>query len=157
MTAPYKEALPVNLATRTLIALSLCTTLGAAPALAKEPERTAAPDKEVTTRTGLRYSDQKVGTGPTPKSGQRVSVHYTGTLKDGKKFDSSRDRGQPFRFAIGMGQVIAGWDEGVATMRVGGRRTLIIPPQLGYGAEGAGGVIPPNAELRFDVELLAIE
>ncbi len=117
--------------------------------------KTAAP-KEVTTPSGLKYIDTKVGDGPSPEKGKTVTVHYTGTLKDGTKFDSSVDRGQPFKFVIGVGQVIKGWDEGVMTMKVGGKRTLIIPPELGYGARGAGGVIPPNAELHFDVELLGV-
>jgi peptidylprolyl isomerase len=112
----------------------------------------------VTTPSGLKYRDEVVGTGPQPSAGQSVSVHYTGWLdadgKPGKKFDSSRDRGQPFSFPLGQSRVIAGWDEGVASMKVGGRRTLIIPPELGYGARGAGGVIPPGATLIFDVELL---
>ena len=110
----------------------------------------------VTTPSGLKYIDIKEGTGATPKTGQTVSVHYTGTLEDGTKFDSSRDRGQPFKFKLGQGQVIKGWDEGLSTMKVGGERKLIIPPDLGYGARGAGGVIPPNATLNFDVELLGI-
>ncbi|WP_279599229.1 FKBP-type peptidyl-prolyl cis-trans isomerase [Methylobacterium sp. J-076] len=112
----------------------------------------------VTTPTGLKYHDEVVGTGPEPKAGQQVTVQYTGWLdengKKGKKFDSSRDRNQPFSFTIGAGQVIQGWDQGVMTMKQGGKRTLIIPPELGYGARGAGGVIPPNATLIFDVELL---
>ncbi len=112
----------------------------------------------VTTPSGLKYQDEVVGTGPAPKAGQQVTVQYTGWLdeagKKGKKFDSSRDRNQPFSFTIGAGQVIQGWDEGVMSMKTGGKRTLIIPPQLGYGARGAGGVIPPNATLIFDVELL---
>ena len=111
---------------------------------------------EIVTSSGLRYTDDKVGDGASPQKGKRVTVHYTGTLTDGKKFDSSRDRGQPFKFVIGLGQVIAGWDEGVMSMKVGGRRTLIIPANLGYGARGAGGVIPPNATLIFEVELLGI-
>ena len=111
----------------------------------------------VTTPSGLQYVDEQVGTGASPQKGKRVTVHYTGTLADGKKFDSSRDRGQPFVFVIGVGQVIKGWDEGVMSMKVGGRRKLIIPSNLGYGARGAGGVIPPNAELHFDVELLGVE
>ncbi|MBO3461917.1 FKBP-type peptidyl-prolyl cis-trans isomerase [Aetokthonos hydrillicola Thurmond2011] len=108
----------------------------------------------VTTPSGLKYVDIKEGTGETPQSGQTVEVHYTGTLENGKKFDSSRDRGTPFQFTLGAGQVIKGWDEGLSTMKVGGQRKLIIPPELGYGARGAGGVIPPNATLIFDVELL---
>jgi peptidylprolyl isomerase len=111
----------------------------------------------VTTESGLKYEDVQVGTGPSPAKGKRVTVHYTGTLTDGKKFDSSRDRNEPFEFVIGVGQVIRGWDEGVMSMKVGGRRTLTIPAALGYGARGAGGVIPPNAELRFDVELLGVD
>jgi peptidylprolyl isomerase len=115
----------------------------------------------VTTPSGLKISDSKVGTGATPKTGQICVMHYTGWLYEGgakgKKFDSSLDRGQPFEFPIGRHQVISGWDEGVATMKVGGKRTLIIPPELAYGARGAGGVIPPNATLIFDVELLDVK
>jgi peptidylprolyl isomerase len=117
--------------------------------------------KTVTTASGLQIIDDAVGTGATPKPGQICVMHYTGWLyengKKGKKFDSSVDRNQPFEFPIGAGRVIAGWDEGVATMKVGGKRTLIIPAELGYGARGAGGVIPPNATLIFDVELLAVK
>ncbi len=117
--------------------------------------------QSVTYPSGLKLSDTKLGTGETPKTGQTCVMHYTGWLYEngakGKKFDSSVDRGQPFEFPIGTGRVIAGWDEGVATMRVGGKRTLIIPPELGYGARGAGGVIPPNATLIFDVELLGVK
>jgi len=110
----------------------------------------------VTTPSGLQYIDLVEGTGATPQTGQKVTVHYTGTLQDGTKFDSSRDRNRPFEFRIGQGQVIRGWDEGLSTMKVGGQRQLIIPPELGYGARGAGGVIPPNATLIFDVELLGV-
>jgi peptidylprolyl isomerase len=108
------------------------------------------------TSSGLAYVDITPGTGASPKAGDTVTVHYTGYLKSGKKFDSSVDRGQPFSFTIGVGQVIKGWDEGVMSMKVGGKRKLIIPPQLGYGSRGAGGVIPPDAELVFDVELLGV-
>ncbi|WP_413174624.1 FKBP-type peptidyl-prolyl cis-trans isomerase [Anabaena azotica] len=112
----------------------------------------------VTTPSGLKYIELNKGEGTaTPERGQTVVVHYTGTLEDGTKFDSSRDRGQPFSFKIGIGQVIKGWDEGLSTMKVGDRRQLIIPSELGYGARGAGGVIPPNATLIFDVELLGIK
>lgn len=120
-----------------------------------EGEQTTG-NSTVTTPSGLKYRDIKEGDGAMPKTGQTVVVHYTGTLENGSKFDSSRDRNRPFSFTIGVGQVIKGWDEGVATMKVGGRRELIIPAALGYGARGAGGVIPPNATLIFDVELLEI-
>jgi len=112
--------------------------------------------QEVVTPTGLKYVDHVIGTGASPKKGQQVSVHYTGRLTDGKTFDSSVDRGQPFQFQIGVGQVIRGWDEGITTMKVGGKRTLTIPPDLGYGAAGFPGAIPPNATLIFDVELLGV-
>lgn len=114
-------------------------------------------DKMTTTPSGLQYEDVIVGDGASPQKGQAVTVHYTGTLTDGTKFDSSRDRNAPFTFVIGVGQVIKGWDEGVMSMKVGGRRKLTIPATLGYGAQGAGGVIPPNATLNFDVELLGIK
>ncbi len=113
------------------------------------------PD-ETTTASGLRYTDTVVGGGDSPTKGKKVKVHYTGRLTNGNKFDSSVDRGQPFEFNIGIGQVIKGWDEGVMSMKVGGKRTLNIPPELGYGARGAGAAIPPNAELVFDVELLGV-
>ncbi len=106
--------------------------------------------------SGLKYEDLEIGEGDVAKSGQRVSVHYRGRLEDGTEFDASYNRNQPFDFKLGLGQVIRGWDLGVAGMRVGGKRQLIIPSQLGYGAAGAAGVIPPNATLIFDVELLAI-
>jgi FKBP-type peptidyl-prolyl cis-trans isomerase len=114
----------------------------------------------ITTASGLQYIDTQVGTGAIAAPGQQVQVHYTGWLyndgQQGAKFDSSKDRGQPFAFHLGAGMVIRGWDEGVAGMAIGGQRTLIIPAALGYGARGAGGVIPPNATLKFDVELLAV-
>jgi peptidylprolyl isomerase len=126
--------------------------------------RTAAAQtagKPMTTPSGLQIIDSKVGTGASPKPGQTCVMHYTGWLYEngqkGKKFDSSVDRNEPFEFPIGQGHVIKGWDEGVSTMKVGGKRTLIIPPGLGYGARGAGGVIPPNATLMFDVELLGVK
>jgi peptidylprolyl isomerase len=114
----------------------------------------------ITTASGLQYEDTVAGSGATAAAGQRVQVHYTGWLwadgQQGKKFDSSKDRGQPFSFMLDGGEVIGGWDEGVQGMQVGGTRVLIIPPQLGYGARGAGGVIPPNATLKFEVDLLGV-
>ncbi|HEY9788493.1 MAG TPA: FKBP-type peptidyl-prolyl cis-trans isomerase [Candidatus Obscuribacterales bacterium] len=111
----------------------------------------------VTTPSGLKYQDEIVGKGPAPRMGQRVQVHYTGWLTNGQKFDSSRDRGTPFSFTLGRGEVIKGWDEGVASMKVGGRRKLTIPPNLGYGERGFPPVIPANSVLIFDVELLGVQ
>jgi peptidylprolyl isomerase len=140
----------LRLATAGLFAASLPTLL-----------KPAQAQNAMTTPSGLKIIDTQVGTGASPKPGQTCVMHYTGWLyengKKGAKFDSSLDRGQPFEFPIGQHRVIAGWDEGVATMKVGGKRTLIIPPELGYGARGAGGVIPPNATLMFDVELLGVK
>ena len=136
---------------------AILLVLAAVP-LASQPAQAAG---EVTTPSGLRIIDVKPGTGPVPHAGQTVTVNYTGWLfvdgKKGKKFDSSLDRGEPFSFTLGQGQVIKGWDEGLATMHVGGKRTLIIPPDLGYGASGAGGVIPPGATLIFDIDLLGVK
>ena len=141
-------------ATATTTITSLSSTPAAAQAAGK-------PMTETTTASGLRITDTTVGTGASPAKGQTCVMHYTGWLYNdgtkGKKFDSSVDRGQPFEFKLGVGQVIGGWDEGVGSMKVGGKRTLIIPPALGYGARGAGGVIPPNATLMFDVELLGVK
>ena len=109
-----------------------------------------------TTRSGLKYTDIEAGTGAIARTGQKAKVHYTGWLKNGQKFDSSLDRREPFEFTLGAGMVIKGWDEGVAGMKVGGKRRLEIPPSLGYGARGAAGVIPPNADLIFEVELLGL-
>ena len=111
----------------------------------------------IKTASGLGIEDLVVGDGATASAGQRVSVHYTGWLENGTKFDSSKDRGEPFMFSLGRGEVIRGWDEGVSGMKVGGKRKLTIPAALGYGTRGAGGVIPPNATLVFDVELLGIK
>lgn len=116
----------------------------------------AENNQEVTTPSGLKYLDQVVGAGDVAVAGKTASVHYTGWLENGKKFDSSVDRGQPFSFPLGAGRVIKGWDEGVQGMKVGGKRKLTIPSELGYGSRGAGGVIPPNATLIFDVELLGV-
>jgi peptidylprolyl isomerase len=117
---------------------------------------TPAPGVEVTTPSGLKYIDEVVGTGQSPRTGQTVTVHYTGTLENGTKFESSVDKGQPFPFRIGTGTVIPGWDEGVMTMKPGGKRKLIIPPDLAYGAQGRPG-IPPNSKLIFEIELLSVK
>jgi peptidylprolyl isomerase len=144
-----------------LITLALVTTAAGLVAVALTAAVAQTAGKTMTTPSGLQITDSKVGTGATPKRGQICVMHYTGWLYEngakGKKFDSSVDRGEPFEFPIGQGRVIPGWDEGVASMKVGGKRTLIIPPALGYGARGAGGVIPPNATLMFDVELLDVK
>jgi peptidylprolyl isomerase len=148
--------------TKISIISAMAMTMVAVP-LACVPTIAAAQTagKTMTTASGLQIIDSTVGTGATPKPGQICVMHYTGWLyedgKKGKKFDSSVDRNEPFEFPIGQRKVIGGWDEGVATMKVGGKRTLIIPPALGYGARGAGGVIPPNATLMFDVELLGVK
>jgi peptidylprolyl isomerase len=145
---------------RAMTALALVAALagvGIAPSLATAQEQ----GKTVTTPSGLKIIDTQVGTGATPRTGQTCVMHYTGWLYQngakGQKFDSSLDRRQPFEFPIGRGQVIPGWDEGVASMKVGGKRTLIIPPNLGYGARGVGNVIPPNSTLIFEVELLGVK
>ena len=149
MNMRFKSLMPVMLAAA--LAASITTTASIA--------QTAGTT--MTTPTGLQITDTKVGTGATPKTGQTCVMHYTGWLYQngakGQKFDSSVDHGQPFEFPIGTRRVIAGWDEGVATMKVGGKRTLIIPPELGYGSRGAGGVIPPNATLLFEVELIKVK
>jgi peptidylprolyl isomerase len=148
---------------RAFLPFALVTALaGVCAAVAPTSATAQAAGATMTTPSGLKITDSKVGTGATPKPGQICVMHYTGWLYEGgakgKKFDSSLDRGQPFEFPIGQHRVISGWDEGVATMKVGGKRTLIIPPELGYGARGAGGgVIPPNATLIFDVELLDVK
>jgi len=139
-----------------LIKLAMAAALAsllAIPAVAAEKKVKAM----TTTVSGLRYVDVVVGKGAAPVAGKQVKVHYTGTLENGKKFDSSVDSNQPFSFVIGVGQVIKGWDEGVMSMKVGGKRKLVVPANLGYGARGAGGVIPPDATLLFDVELLEVQ
>ena len=145
----------------TLVALGLAAVSPGILAVGTPTAKAQTPGRSMKTPSGLEIIDTVVGTGASPRTGQTCVMHYTGWLYQngvkGRKFDSSVDRGQPFEFAIGTRGVIAGWDEGVATMKVGGKRTLIIPPALGYGARGAGGVIPPNATLMFDVELLAVK
>ena len=153
-----KASLLMGAAAAAVLALTVHPAMG--------QDKTADSEKKSETKmtrttSGLQYQDTVVGTGANPKTGQICVMHYTGWLWEngakGKKFDSSVDRGTPFEFPLGQGRVIKGWDEGVATMKVGGKRTLIIPPALGYGARGAGGVIPPNATLMFDVELLGVK
>jgi len=146
----------------TLVALGLAAVSPGILAVGTPTAKAQTPGRSMKTPSGLEIIDTVVGTGASPRTGQTCGMHYTGWLYQngvkGRKFDSSVDRGQPFEFAIGTRGVIAGWDEGVATMKVGGKRTLIIPPELGYGARGAGGgVIPANATLMFDVELLGVK
>jgi len=138
------------------VAIPACSQKEAQPVPGKSNESKASAEA-VTTASGLSYTDMVKGTGAAPTSGKNVTVHYTGVLENGTKFDSSVDRGQPFVFRIGAGEVIPGWDEGVISMKVGGKRKLVIPPHLAYGAAGAGGVVPPNATLIFEVELLDVE
>jgi peptidylprolyl isomerase len=144
-----------------LLAVICAAATIAAVACSKSSTGTGSGSGVVTTPSGLKYEDTKVGAGAVAEAGKGVSVHYTGWLNDngkrGNKFDSSVDRGQAFNFPLGMGRVIKGWDEGVAGMKIGGKRTLMIPSNLAYGTRGAGGVIPPNADLIFDVELLEVK
>jgi len=149
--------LVVGLALIATIALGGC---GAKASDSSKPAPEATPAESTGSAeqaTELKIKDDTVGTGTEAKNGDRVNVHYTGWLTDGTKFDSSKDRGQPFAFTLGAGEVIPGWDQGVVGMKVGGKRTLTIPPDLGYGAQGAGGVIPPNATLVFEVELVSVD
>lgn len=146
--------------TTVVVAVSLGLAMSAQAAETKKSGKDhakAAETKGLTQVTELKIEDMKVGTGTEAKSGKQVKVHYTGWLTDGKKFDSSVDRGQPFQFALGAGMVIKGWDQGVSGMKVGGKRKLTIPSDLAYGPRGAGGLIPPNATLVFEVELLGVE
>ena len=138
-----------------IVSAAFVAACSSAPATTQN--QPAATGTEVTMTDGLKYTDDQVGTGAVATTGKTAVVHYTGWLLDGTKFDSSLDRNQPFSFPLGGGQVIKGWDEGVQGMKVGGKRTLIIPPALGYGARGAGGVIPPNATLKFEVQLLDVK
>ena len=142
---------PAAVATNETVAETVATV---AEPKGPEMDTFSMPANLQTTPSGLQYSIDRPGTGASPVAGQIVSVHYTGWLTDGTKFDSSRDRGTPLEFPLGQGRVIRGWDEGVAAMKIGEKRTLVIPPNLGYGARGAGGVIPPNATLVFAVELV---
>ncbi|HRK01400.1 MAG TPA: FKBP-type peptidyl-prolyl cis-trans isomerase [Oligoflexia bacterium] len=154
MSTPSKLHRFLNLAVLAMLALSLafvaCTKKAAETQNSQEATNMSA-------MTPLKIEDSKVGDGTEAKAGNMVTVHYTGWLTDGKKFDSSLDRNNPFSFKLGAGQVIRGWDEGVAGMKIGGKRKLTIPPEMGYGAAGAGGVIPPNATLVFEVELLGVK
>jgi FKBP-type peptidyl-prolyl cis-trans isomerase len=142
---------------RALLIVVLFVVGCSSPAAAPQSQPNNSTAKEVTMPDGLKYTDEQVGTGAEATTGKTAVVHYTGWLMDGTKFDSSLDRNQPFSFPLGAGQVIKGWDEGVQGMKVGGKRTLIIPATLGYGARGAGGVIPPNATLKFEVQLLDVK
>jgi hypothetical protein len=143
--------------TRVIAAVIIVALVGAVAAYLFVPGLPGRAGAEVTTPSGLKYTDLVVGDGPSPRTGQTAIVHYTGTLTDGTKFDSSLDRGQPYPFVLGTGNVIQGWHEGVATMKVGGKRRLVIPPALGYGALGRPPAIPPNATLIFDIELLDVK
>jgi peptidylprolyl isomerase len=149
------EKIIVMLLLAAAVIIPACAQKESAP-VAGAKQAASAVANAVKTPSGLAYVDLVVGSGPLPVSGKPVKVHYTGWLENGTKFDSSVDHGQPFVFTIGAGEVIPGWDEGVMGMKVGGKRKLIVPPQLGYGAAGAGGVIPPNATLIFEVELLEV-
>jgi peptidylprolyl isomerase len=156
--SPKSEAIAAELITKPTMADMVANVVVAETAKFMQPIAGAKTVEEtlITTDSGLQYVELVEGTGAQPQAGQTVVVHYTGTLTDGSKFDSSRDRNQPFSFKIGAGQVIQGWDEGLATMKIGGRRKLVIPAKLGYGDRGAGGVIPGGATLIFDVELLKV-
>ena len=146
---------------RLMVTLAALVLTGIVSMVSDDTASAQSAAKPLTTASGLQMIDTKVGTGASPRQNQTAIVHYTGWLYEngvkGKKFDSSVDRNEPFEFPVGAGRVIRGWDEGVASMKIGGKRTLIVPPQLGYGARGAGGAIPPNATLIFDVELLGVK